>query len=83
MNKFGKQKLKEIFMVRSSWGYSEFGKIFYKTILEKAKTENMLQISNGQTGYPANAKNLAAFILNLIAQKSKELAFIISPMEKQ
>lgn len=81
INEYGKSKLagekyiqknlKEHFIIRTSWLYSEFGKNFYKTILEKAKTETVLQITDEQTGCPTNANNLAAYILNLTAKNSK------------
>lgn len=82
INEYGKSKLqgekhiqenlKEHFIVRTSWLYSEFGKNFYKTIIEKAKTETVLQITDEQTGCPTNANNLANYILNLIAEKRQE-----------
>jgi len=81
INVYGKSKLegekhiqknlKEHFIVRTSWLYSEFGNNFYKTIVEKAKTETVLQITDEQTGCPTNANNLAAHILNLIAKNSR------------
>lgn len=81
INEYGKSKLegeqhiqknlKEYFIVRTSWLYSEFGKNFYKTIIEKSKTETVLQITDEQTGCPTNANNLATYILTLIAENSK------------
>ncbi|MFK7813233.1 MAG: dTDP-4-dehydrorhamnose reductase [Maribacter sp.] len=65
------KSLKEYFIIRTSWLYSEFGKNFYKTIVEKAKTETVLRITDEQTGCPTNANNLAAYILNLVVSKSK------------
>ncbi len=82
INEYGKSKLegekhiqkslKEHFIIRTSWLYSEFGNNFYKTILEKAKTEEVLQITDEQTGCPTNANNLAKYILDLVAKNSKE-----------
>ncbi|TMM58955.1 dTDP-4-dehydrorhamnose reductase [Maribacter algarum] len=81
INEYGKSKLagerhiqnnlKEHFIIRTSWLYSEFGKNFYKTIVEKAKTESVLNITDEQTGCPTNANNLAAYILNLVARNGK------------
>lgn len=81
INEYGKSKLEgeqciqkslnEYFIVRTSWLYSEFGKNFYKTIVEKAKTQSVLQITDEQTGSPTNANNLATYILNLVAKNSK------------
>ncbi|MCX2679755.1 dTDP-4-dehydrorhamnose reductase [Galbibacter sp. EGI 63066] len=77
INIYGKSKLqgekyiqgilKNYFIVRTSWLYSkEFGKNFYRTILEKAKTEKELYVVDNQTGCPTDAENLAMYILDLI-----------------
>jgi dTDP-4-dehydrorhamnose reductase len=76
INEYGKSKLQGeryiqelleyYFIVRTSWLYSEFGKNFYKTILQKAKAGDDLRITDEQTGCPTNANNLAAYILNLV-----------------
>lgn len=81
INEYGKSKLagekyiqlnlNEHFIIRTSWLYSEFGKNFYKTILEKAKTEEVLHITDEQTGCPTNANNLAKYILHLIVSKNR------------
>ncbi len=81
INEYGRSKLagekhiqknlKEHFIIRTSWLYSEFGKNFYKTILEKAKMEKVLHITDEQTGCPTKASNLATYILNLIHRNSK------------
>ena len=39
--------------------------------MKKAQAGEDLQITDNQTGCPTNANNLAQFILNLIATKSK------------
>ena len=65
--KYIKELLKQYFIVRTSWLYSEFGKNFYTTILNKAQNGDDLKITDEQTGCPTNANNLAAFILNLIS----------------
>ncbi|MEJ1221491.1 dTDP-4-dehydrorhamnose reductase [Sediminicola sp. 1XM1-17] len=77
INEYGKSKwegekhvqgiLKNYFIVRTSWLYhKEYGKNFYKTILEKAKQGLPIQVTDGQIGCPTNAVNLAQFILGLI-----------------
>ncbi len=76
INEYGKSKLKgeqyiqeildRYLIIRTSWLYSEFGKNFYKTVLDKAKIKEVLYITNEQTGCPTNANNLSHFILNLI-----------------
>lgn len=79
INEYGKSKLRgeeyikdilyEYIIIRTSWLYSEFGKNFYKTILEKAKTEGVLYITDEQKGCPTNAINLAKFIIEKIMLK--------------
>ncbi|NAS31622.1 dTDP-4-dehydrorhamnose reductase [Flavobacteriaceae bacterium R38] len=77
INEYGKSKLKgeeyiqeiltAFFIIRTSWLYNkEFGKNFYKTIIEKAETEEVLYITDVQKGCPTNTENLALFILKLI-----------------
>lgn len=65
------EKLQRFFIIRTSWLYSEFGKNFYKTILQKAKTEEVLHITDEQRGCPTHAHNLAKSILELIVSGSK------------
>ena len=82
INEYGKSKLEgekciqknliEYFIVRTSWLYSEFGKNFYKTILERAQTKSVLQITDEQIGCPTNANNLATYILNLVANNNSD-----------
>lgn len=82
INQYGKSKLtgenyiREIldkyFIIRTSWLYSEYGNNFYKTIVNKAKTESVLYITDEQTGCPTNANNLAKYILGLIASLNVE-----------
>jgi len=66
------QNLKEYFIVRTSWLYSEFGKNFYKTIVQKAKTESVLHITDAQVGSPTNANNLAKYLIDIIANNSED-----------
>ncbi|MCM5663983.1 dTDP-4-dehydrorhamnose reductase [Galbibacter mesophilus] len=59
-----KSVLKEYFIVRTSWLYSkEFGKNFYKTILERAKRGEELRITDAQKGSPTDTVSLVNFIL--------------------
>lgn len=71
----GEQHIQEIlnryFVIRTSWLYSEFGKNFYKTIVQKAETEEVLTITTDQTGCPTNANNLATYMMKLIQTKSE------------
>jgi dTDP-4-dehydrorhamnose reductase len=76
INEYGKSKwegekyvqsiLSDYFIVRTSWLYSDHGKNFYKTVLEKSKRGETLRITDEQTGCPTHAGNLSRFILELI-----------------
>ncbi len=63
--------LKEHFIFRTSWLYSEFGHNFYKTILRKIEEKAELNITTTQTGTPTNANDLAEFVLEIIASENK------------
>ncbi len=66
------QKLMDAyFIIRTSWLYSEFGKNFYKTILQKAREGAVLSVTDDQIGCPTHAGNLAKYVLDLIAGESK------------
>ncbi|MBC8755352.1 dTDP-4-dehydrorhamnose reductase [Kordia sp. YSTF-M3] len=66
----GEQNIQEAiqnhFIIRTSWLYAEFGKNFYKTILQKAKEKANLTITTEQKGTPTNANDLAELILEII-----------------
>lgn len=64
--------LKEHFIFRTSWLYSEFGHNFYKTILRKINEKAELNIITSQTGTPTNANDLAEFVLEIIASEKKD-----------
>ncbi len=76
INQYGKSKLAgeeeiqkiltDYLIVRTSWLYSDFGKNFYKTILQKAKIESELYVTDAQTGCPTHARNLAKYILSML-----------------
>lgn len=82
INEYGKSKwegekyiqeiLNKYFIVRTSWLYSDHGKNFYKTVLEKAKRGEILRITDQQTGCPTHAGNLARFILELIVEENTQ-----------
>ncbi|EKF54451.1 dTDP-4-dehydrorhamnose reductase [Galbibacter marinus] len=66
-----KKFLSQYFIIRTSWLYSrEFGKNFYRTILQKAQTEKELHIVDNQAGCPTDAENLKGYILDLIMNRS-------------
>jgi dTDP-4-dehydrorhamnose reductase len=58
--------LQNYFIIRTSWLYAEFGKNFYKTILQKAKEKANLTITTEQKGTPTNANDLAELIVEII-----------------
>ena len=64
--------LKEHFIFRTSWLYSEFEHNFYKTILRKIEENAELNITTSQTGTPTNANDLAEFVLEIISSESKD-----------
>ncbi len=77
INIYGKSKLlgenhiqsicNKYFIIRTSWLYSKkYGKNFYKTILNKAKSSEMLRVTDEQLGCPTNTTNLAKFIFNIV-----------------
>jgi dTDP-4-dehydrorhamnose reductase len=72
----GEQYIQEIaqkhFIIRTSWLYAEFGKNFYKTILQKAKEKANLTITTEQKGTPTNANDLAALIVKIINTNNQE-----------
>jgi len=82
INEYGKSKLlgeqyiqecaHKYFIIRTSWLYSQFGKNFYKTILQKSATEKKLSITTSETGTPTNANDLAEFIIAIIKSTSSK-----------
>ena len=76
LNIYGKSKLKgeqyilmllkDYFVVRTSWVYSEYGGNFLKTMLRLSSDRNEINVVNDQFGSPTYAKDLARFILFLI-----------------
>jgi dTDP-4-dehydrorhamnose reductase len=81
INEYGRSKLKgeefiaqtldAYFIVRTSWLYHKnYGKNFYRTILEKAKKGEELQITDREIGCPTNAVHLAEFLLELVDEEN-------------
>jgi dTDP-4-dehydrorhamnose reductase len=71
----GEQNIQEAlhnhFIIRTSWLYAEFGKNFYKTILQKTKEKANLTITTEQKGTPTNANDLAELIVEIINTDNK------------
>lgn len=65
------QALKEHFIIRTSWLYSEFGTNFLKTMLLLGSEKETLSVVCDQMGTPTYARDLASTILKFITEKSK------------
>jgi dTDP-4-dehydrorhamnose reductase len=63
--------LKEHFIIRTGWLYSEYANNFVKTMLKLGKERDELKIIADQVGTPTYAIDLATFILLVINSKSK------------
>lgn len=64
--------LKEHFILRTSWLYSEHGHNFCKTMLRLGAERDVLQIISDQVGTPTYAGDLAEVILKLITADKVE-----------
>lgn len=63
--------LKEYFIIRTSWLYSEYGNNFMKTMIKLGNEKEELSVVNDQIGTPTYAKNLAEVILKIIETQSQ------------
>ena len=63
--------LKDYFIFRTSWLYSEYGNNFVKTMLKLSQEREVLTIINDQVGTPTYAKDLAMTIINVIENKNR------------
>jgi len=63
--------IKEHFIIRTSWLYSEHGNNFLKTMLRLGQEKDELSIVCDQIGTPTYAKDLAEIILKIIIEDNK------------
>ncbi|MFI1744753.1 dTDP-4-dehydrorhamnose reductase [Thalassobellus sediminis] len=66
------QVLKEHFIIRTSWLYSEYGNNFMKTMLRLSETRDELDVVGDQRGTPTYAGDLAEVIVHIINMKVKD-----------
>ncbi|MEO8517328.1 MAG: dTDP-4-dehydrorhamnose reductase [Flavobacterium sp.] len=64
------ENLKEYFIVRTSWVYSQFANNFMKTMLRLASERDSLSIVSDQVGSPTNAVDLAKATLSIVKSNS-------------
>lgn len=61
------KRFDNVIIIRTSWLYSNYGKNFYKTMLNLIKDGKKTFVVNDQIGTPTYAKDLAGFIYDLIS----------------
>ena len=66
------QALKEYFIIRTSWLYSEYGNNFMKTMLRLAETRDGISVVSDQIGTPTYAGDLAEIIIQIINTKTEK-----------
>ncbi len=61
-----RERLREHFIIRTSWLYSEYGSNFMKTILRLGVEKEAIQIVSDQVGSPTYAGDLADTIIQIV-----------------
>ena len=59
----------DFFILRVSWMYGQYGKNFYKTILNLARTKEQIQVVSDQIGTPTWSHDIAQVMANLLEKK--------------
>lgn len=59
-------------IIRTSWVYSEYGKNFLKTIIEKGLKGDELKVINDQIGSPTYAPDISRVTLSILNKMKKE-----------
>lgn len=63
-------------IIRTAWLYSEYGKNFVKTMMERAKEDKNSKVVYDQTGSPTYAPDLADLIYHIIENNSHETRYL-------
>lgn len=61
--------MKQYYIIRTSWLYSEFGHNFMKTMLKLGAKDGEIKVVNDQYGTPTSANDLAEALLKIIIYK--------------
>jgi len=63
-------------IIRTAWLYSEYGKNFVKTMMDRAKEDKNTKVVYDQTGSPTYAPELAELIFHIIEDNTHETRYL-------